>query len=136
MGPPGTVTRLHCDAGAAHGYLGQVVGRKLFVLFPPTDTPFLYRIEGETETEQSAIDPLDPCSSSKYPLYNLASPVAFVLHPMEAVIIPQGWWHYAVALDASITVMQNFYHAPTNAKGMVQLVLKSIAGLKLAAGGT
>ncbi len=48
----------------------------------------------------------------------------------------QGWWHYAVALDASITVMQNFYHAPTNAKGMVQLVLKSIAGLKLAAGGT
>ncbi len=47
------------------------------------------RIEGETETEQSAIDPLDPCSSSKYPLYNLASPVAFVLHPMEAVIIPQ-----------------------------------------------
>ncbi|WP_442514448.1 cupin-like domain-containing protein, partial [Pseudomonas promysalinigenes] len=43
MGPPGTVTRLHCDAGAAHGYLGQVVGRKLFVLFPPTDTPFLYR---------------------------------------------------------------------------------------------
>lgn len=43
MGPPGTVTRLHYDAGAAHGYLGQVVGRKLFVLFPPTDTPFLYR---------------------------------------------------------------------------------------------
>ena len=45
-------------------------------------------------------------------------------------IARQGWWHYAVALDASITVMQNFYHAPTNAAGMVQLVLKSIAGLK------
>ncbi|KAK9915224.1 hypothetical protein WJX75_006445 [Coccomyxa subellipsoidea] len=134
MGPPGTVTRLHYDAGAAHGYLGQVIGRKLFVLYPPTDTPFLYRIEGETETVQSAIDPLDPCTSNKYPLYTLTSPVAFVLHPMEAVVIPQGWWHYAVALDASITVMQNFYHAPTNAAGMVRQVLKSIAGLKMATG--
>lgn len=45
----------------------------------------------------------------------------------------QGWWHYAVALDASITVMQNFYHAPTNAAGMVQMVLKSVASLRSAA---
>jgi len=22
---------------------------------------------------------------------------------------PQGWWHYAVALDASVTVMRNFF---------------------------
>jgi hypothetical protein len=38
----------------------------------------------------------------------------------------QGWWHYAVALDCSITVMQNFYHA-TNANGLVEMVLKSFA---------
>ena len=43
MGPPGTITRLHYDAARAHGYLGQVIGRKLFVVYPPSDTPFLYR---------------------------------------------------------------------------------------------
>ena len=43
MGPPGTITRLHFDAAHAHGYLGQVQGRKLFVVFPPSDSPFLYR---------------------------------------------------------------------------------------------
>lgn len=43
MGPPGTITRLHYDAGRAHGYLGQVIGRKLFVLYPPSDEPHLYR---------------------------------------------------------------------------------------------
>ena len=42
----------------------------------------------------------------------------------------QGWWHYAVALDASITVMQNFFHAPTNAKGLLALVLHSLARTK------
>lgn len=42
----------------------------------------------------------------------------------------QGWWHYAVALDVSITVMQNFYHAPTNAKGLLALVLQSLARAK------
>ncbi len=47
------------------------------------------RIEGENETVQSAVDPLDHCTSNAFPLYNLASPIAFVLHPMEAVIIPQ-----------------------------------------------
>ena len=43
MGPPGTITRLHFDAARAYGYLGQVIGRKLFVVYPPSDTPFLYR---------------------------------------------------------------------------------------------
>ena len=45
----------------------------------------------------------------------------------SAVRRRQGWWHYAVALDASITVMQNFYHAPSNAAGLVELVQKTAA---------
>ena len=42
----------------------------------------------------------------------------------------QGWWHYAVALDASITVMQNFYHAHSNAVGLVELVQKTAAATR------
>lgn len=48
-----------------------------------------YRLEGEAETEQSSVDPLDPCCSEKFPLYSLARPNAFILYPGEAVVIPQ-----------------------------------------------
>lgn len=125
IGPAGATTRLHFDAGQAHGWLGQVQGRKLFILFPASDTPFLYNILGETETEQSSIDPLAP-DVGTHPLYQQATPLAFILSPGEAVLIPQGWWHYAAALDSCITVMGNFYNAETNAAGMVQMVMKSL----------
>ena len=38
---------------------------------------------------QSAIDPLDPAMVAQLPLYAHASPLAFVLSPGEAVVIPQ-----------------------------------------------
>ncbi|KAK9818745.1 hypothetical protein WJX74_007555 [Apatococcus lobatus] len=125
IGPAGSTTRLHFDAGQAHGWLGQVQGRKLFILFPASDTSYLYPVPGETETEQSSIDPLDP-DLGAHPLYTKATPLAFILCPGEAVVIPQGWWHYAAALDSCITVMGNFYHADTNAAGMVRMVIKSM----------
>lgn len=47
------------------------------------------RIDGENETTQSHIDPLDFATVEHFPLYAQASPIAFVLEPGEAVIIPQ-----------------------------------------------
>lgn len=47
---------------------------------------------------------------------------ALILNPGEAVVIPQNWWHYAVALETSITVMKNFYHADTNISSLVRQV--------------
>ena len=52
----------------------------------------------------------------------------------EAVVVPQGWWHYAVALDRSVTVQRNFYHAHSNAAGLVEIVVKAAAALRQQAG--
>lgn len=131
IGPPGTVTRLHYDAGDAHGWLAQLTGRKLFVLYPPSDAPHLAPLATEKETAQSPIDPLDP-DIERWPEYEHAHPVACVLHPGEAVLIPKGWWHYAVALDRSVTLQRNFYNAGSNASGLVHMVLKTAAALKQA----
>ena len=84
VGPAGTVTRMHQDAGEAHAWLAQVVGRKLFVCCPPDDAPALRVIEGETETAQSAVDPLDlsrdaRVASAKF--WTEARPVVFTLEP-------------------------------------------------------
>ena len=54
VGPPGTVTRLHYDAGDAHGWLAQLWGAKLFVLFPPSDTGRLARMPGEVRRPRPA----------------------------------------------------------------------------------
>jgi hypothetical protein len=51
LGPAGTVTRLHYDAGDAHGWLAQLWGAKLFVLFPPSDTPHLGRMAQEARRQ-------------------------------------------------------------------------------------
>ena len=65
VGPAGTITRMHQDAGEAHAWLAQVIGRKLFVCCPPDDAPALRVIEGETETAQSFVDPLDFSSAAR-----------------------------------------------------------------------
>jgi chloride channel 7 len=130
MGPPGTVTRLHFDAGEAHGWLGQCVGRKLFVLLPPSDGPLLCPLASEKETEQSPIDPLRPDLRRWSSYGGRASPLCCVVHPGQALLVPRGWWHYAVALDRSITVQRNFYNATSNAGGLVRLVLKTADALR------
>jgi chloride channel 7 len=127
--PPGSLTRLHYDAGSAHGWLAQIKGRKLFILYPPSDTHNMYPLETEIETVQSPIDPLCP-DAERWPNIKNAHPVACIVQPGEAVVIPQGWWHYAIALDKSITLQRNFYHAGSNAAGLVQMVLKTAASLK------
>ena len=124
VGPAGTITRLHQDAGDAHGWLGQVAGRKLFVLCPPGDAPFLRSIPGEKETAQSFVDPLDFSREARREdaaFWERASPVVFVLRPGEVVLIPRGWWHYAAALDPSVTAMKNFYDAQTNLAALARI---------------
>ncbi len=54
LGPRATVTRLHYDAGDAHGWLAQLWGAKLFVLFPPQDTPLLARIPEEARNDMAS----------------------------------------------------------------------------------
>ena len=129
VSPPGCLTRLHYDAGEAHGWLAQVTGRKLFVMLPPSDSKYLHLLASETETVQSPIDPLKP-DVGRWPEWRQCRPLVCVLRPGEAVVIPKGWWHYAVALDRSITVQRNFYNAATNAEGLVQMVLKTAASLQ------
>lgn len=77
----------------------QIEGSKLFVLFHPDDTPNLYKLAGETHTQQSEVDPLDPLNASKYPLYNNARPFSCVVATGEAVFIPKvtvrRWYHIA-----------------------------------------
>jgi len=110
ISPKGSITRLHFDNGGAHAWLSQVRGRKLFVCYHPDDGQFLHPFPGdEGLLSGSWVDPLDPEAEQKWPDYSKATPYVSILEEGETLVAPKGWWHYAVALDTSITVMRNFY---------------------------
>jgi chloride channel 7 len=129
-GPKGTITRLHFDCGDAHAWLGQIVGTKLFVFYPPSDSDKLYPIE----STHSPIDPLNP-DYEKYPLFRDASPRVVILRPGEVVLNPRRWWHFAVALTPSVTVMRNFYNSTTNPREIVSMVIGMVQKFATQGGG-
>jgi len=126
-GPKGTITRLHYDAQDAHGWLGQAVGWKLFVLYPPSAGRLLHPIEDS----HGGVDPLNPTECERFPSFAQATPRVCVLAPGEVLVNPRGWWHYAVSLTSSVTVMRNFYHATTNAAALVDMILDSAKKAKV-----
>ncbi|CAE7907934.1 jmjd6 [Symbiodinium necroappetens] len=57
----------------------------------------------------SWLDPLDPDVFEKWPDVRRATPYTAVVERGETIVAPKGWWHYAVSLDTSVTIMRNFY---------------------------
>ena len=100
--------------------------RKEIVCLFPTDR---LRILEECH---SPIDPLAP-DHSAYPLYAKASPHAVILEEGETIMVPDGWWHYAVSLSPSITVMRNFWslvNMEHYVTGQAKLIQNAIAKVK------
>jgi ribosomal protein L16 Arg81 hydroxylase len=72
-------------------------------MFAPAASPLL--------TNGSAVVDLDAPDELLFPRWRDARP-AFdeVLHPGDAVYIPAGWLHCAVALETSVSITWNFVH--------------------------
>jgi len=139
LSPKGAVTRLHYDNGGAHAWLSQLRGRKLFVCFAPPDGPHLHPFEGdEGFPNGSWLDPLDADALEKWPDCAKATPYLGIVEEGETIVAPQGWWHYAVSLDTSVTVMRNFYtennrqeHIRRTDKVLEEALAKYVLGTKM-----
>ena len=112
VGPVGAITRIHQDNQNAHAWLCNIRGRKLYVLARPSDTPKVALrnsgSKGYGTKYDGRLDPLDPAAraaarASKLELF------ATVLEPGQTILAPDGWWHYAVSLTPTITLMCNFW---------------------------
>jgi len=70
----------------------------------------LHTFAGDEDLQNGSwIDPLDADVLEKWPDYANATPYIAVVEEGETIVAPQGWWHYAVSLDSSVTVMRNFF---------------------------
>lgn len=119
---------MHQDNHRAHAWLSQVRGRKLYVLCSPQDSAKMRSCgrsadEGGT-TRQARFDPLD-AAQLRERLDAGLDVYATVLQPGETIVAPQGWWHYAVSLTPTITLMCNFWDS-NNVSGLRQMAFKNL----------
>jgi len=108
---------LHYDGIGTHVFLMQIYGRKRFVLFPPDQSPFLYR--HETQPHVSRVKDLDHPDLSKFPLFAKAVPTVIEVDPGETLFIPCQWWHTAIMKNPSITLSVDLVNS-SNWKTLVQ----------------
>ena len=113
FGPAGTVTPVHYDHHA--GLLVQAVGRKRVLLWPPSARELLHAPPaGSPLDNTSPYDPEPPRDDEGgggdggVPPEDAAALRACCecveLAPGDALLIPQGWWHYARSLSVSFSV--------------------------------
>ena len=97
----GTINPLHFDFNEA--LLGQIVGEKRFLLFPPADTP---KIAGLLERVALSHDlaRFSPSRSRALPLLDHTTPYEAVVGPGDLLYIPYCWWHAMTAAEPSISV--------------------------------
>ena len=121
LGPAGTVTRLHNDTYHTHAWLSQIRGTKQFILYPPSQAHLIHAGEGIASSQldsprcrakcaQSWLDPLAP-EYDAFPRARKATPYVAVCGPGDTILVPSDWFHYAVALTPSITLMRNFMNS-------------------------
>ncbi|MBS1600367.1 MAG: cupin-like domain-containing protein [Bacteroidetes bacterium] len=81
---------LHIDDLGVHAFITQHYGDKHFVVYPPDQEPYLYRVNKD---RFSQIPDVDNPDLEKFPLFAQAKPIRIVLHAGESVFMPCGWWH-------------------------------------------
>ncbi|CAM4405967.1 MAG: hypothetical protein LEGION0398_MBIBDBAK_00256 [Legionellaceae bacterium] len=102
FGEAGTLSPLHFDA--FNNLFYQAYGKKLFILFPPSDTPFLYPQQNSKRFNFSSIDDLEKVDVERFPLAVNAKPYQVIVDTHDILYLPSGWWHYVYSMDLSISI--------------------------------
>ena len=103
LGPSGSLTPLHYDS--RDNLVCQYIGRKHFVLYPPSDIPFLYTYG--VAPSWSRVENPRRADLAKFPLFAKAKPVEVTVQAGEILYLPARWSHFVVNLDVSMMV--NFW---------------------------
>jgi histone arginine demethylase JMJD6 len=124
LGPQNSGSNLHIDPLGTSAWNMLLIGRKLWVLFPPhTQESALKSAQRMAMTRSSDEEKAageregDYCAAGWFvnQLPNIKKEIMdprvhFVQQPGETVFVPEGWWHAVLNLDTTFAVTQNFGH--------------------------
>lgn len=125
FGPKGSATPLHYDS--RDNLVCQYIGRKLFILFPPGQIPYLYMRDYGPAWSRIA-DPRN-VNLQEFPLFAKAKPVEVVVNAGEILFLPEHWSHFVLNLETSMMV--NFWTEMTPALVRRTKIRKEVYQLKL-----
>ena len=95
---------LHFDVNHDNACITQIMGDKIFWLYPPEQTPYMYPKPGVAESHLSQIGNIEKVDLERFPLFAKARPMKAVLGPGDAIFLPAGWWHCTRVLSTSIAI--------------------------------
>ncbi len=102
LGAVGRMTPLHRDMG--HGLNVHIIGRKQWTFYSADQAEKLYPkpVKG-AGYELSDVNLSDP-DYKRHPLFHDAQPLTVTVECGEAVLVPSGWFHEVLLLEASLSV--------------------------------
>jgi hypothetical protein len=100
LGPPGTVTPLHCDYD--DNIFAQIWGAKRIFLSPPHHDEFLYTREANALLFGSPFNPEAP-DFDRFPLARQAAMIECIVQAGDLLYVPAGWYHQVRALTFSLS---------------------------------
>ena len=96
-------TRLHTDPWCSDALLCQIYGEKEFVMYEPTQAPYLTAGGKSVDVEAP-----DLRTFADFPRAQVA--VRDILRPGEILLVPAGWYHHFKSTSDSISLTWNFVH--------------------------
>ena len=122
VGGAGAKVQMHIDIDLADILLSHFGGKKRVLMFPPEQTPFMYRVPFSFSS-LADIDYDNPDFERFPALKNLSGQVA-ELHHGDVLYIPSGWWHYIVYEELGFSMaMRAFPMKPAPAAKMLNNLL-------------
>ncbi|WVR09309.1 hypothetical protein IAU60_006374 [Kwoniella sp. DSM 27419] len=100
LGPPLTYTPLHRDVYGSYSWSANVVGRKVWWLFPPDRLERVKDKHGELVFDVRELE-------------GEGGGMKILQEEGEIIFVPSGWHHQVVNLDFCISINHNFFASPT-----------------------
>jgi hypothetical protein len=101
MGPTGSFTPLHQDVMSSFSWSLNVTGSKLWLLYPPSQTPLLMNRFGSPPADVRHVD------AAEFPHFASALALRATQLTGELIFVPSGWYHQVENLDETISINHN-----------------------------
>ena len=130
FGVDGSWTPLHTDVFYSYSWSTNLLGEKVWYLYPPSQKPYLHDTLGNLIFDIRNVD------EKVFSQFHLAQPLKIIQKPGETLFVPSGWFHQVLNRGMTLSVNHNWFNA-YNIKMVVQafcgelkVVEKSIEDLR------